>query len=110
MRIVQLPLPVARAIARAGLGNILDNRFSTARQLSLLNNMARTIPPPPGTEVEALTLGGRPADRVVVGTADSASAVLYLHGGGYTTASPATHRSLAALIARDTGAAVYVLD
>jgi acetyl esterase/lipase len=36
--------------------------------------------------------------------------VLYLHGGGYTAGSPITHRSLAAFLAREVGAAVYVPD
>ncbi|WP_068271491.1 alpha/beta hydrolase [Aldersonia kunmingensis] len=110
MRTLNVPLPVAKAMARGVLGNILTTRFSWARQRSLIAGMVKIIPLPPGTEVEQLTLGGRPADRVTNGTPTAGIAVLYLHGGGYTTASPASHRSLASLIARDTGAPVYVLD
>jgi acetyl esterase/lipase len=36
--------------------------------------------------------------------------VLYLHGGGFTTGSPATHRSLAAHLAREIRRPVYLLD
>jgi acetyl esterase/lipase len=36
--------------------------------------------------------------------------VLYLHGGGFTTGSPATHRALATHLAAASGATVHVLD
>ncbi|MCX5043721.1 alpha/beta hydrolase [Aldersonia sp. NBC_00410] len=110
MRTVQLPLPLARAMARASLGTILTTRLSWAQQRALLDLVAKVVPLPPNTTVEPLVLGGRPAERVTVGTPDRATAVLHLHSGGYTTASPVTHRSFAALIARDTGSAVYLLD
>lgn len=37
-------------------------------------------------------------------------ALLYLHGGGYTTGSPRTHRALAAWLARQCGVPVHVPD
>ena len=64
---------------------------------------------PAGTVTRAMILGERPAEKVTVGL-DNGTAVLYLHGGGYTIGSIATHRSLAAHIARGAGAAVYLLD
>jgi hypothetical protein len=36
--------------------------------------------------------------------------VLHLHGGGFTTGSPATHRALATHLAAASGATVHVLD
>jgi epsilon-lactone hydrolase len=76
-------------------------------QRRLLEAGARTLPLPRGTVVRQVTLGGRPAERITVGATVRERTVLYLHGGGYTTCSPPTHRSLAAFLARATGAAVY---
>lgn len=76
----------------------------------LLVAASRMQPLPAGTVVRQVTLGGRPAERITVGATVRRRTVLYLHGGGYTLCSPATHRSLAAFLARDVGAAVYVPD
>lgn len=84
-----LPATVARRIIDAG---------------SVLQRLPRD------TVVRELTLAGRPAERITVGATERRTAILYLHGGGYTLGSPATHRSVAAHIARETGAVVYVLD
>nr|WP_083905633.1 alpha/beta hydrolase [Nocardia transvalensis] len=65
---------------------------------------------PAGTRVERIRLGGRPAERITAGSPASVGAVLYLHGGGYAVGSPATHRSLAAHLAAETGLPVYVPD
>jgi len=76
----------------------------------LLEVASRTQPLPAGTVVRKVTLGGRPAERITVGATVRRRTVLYLHGGGYTLCSPATHRSLAAFLARAAGAEVYVPD
>ncbi|MGW0044600.1 alpha/beta hydrolase [Rhodococcus sp. NPDC003348] len=84
-----LPAPVARRIIDAG---------------SVLQRLPRD------TVVRELTLAGRRAERVTVGATERRTAILYLHGGGFTLGSLDTHRSVAAHLARETGAAVYVLD
>ncbi|EME21360.1 alpha/beta hydrolase [Rhodococcus triatomae] len=84
-----LPAPVARRIIDAG---------------SVLQALPRD------TVVRPLTLAGRPAERITVGATERRTAILYLHGGGYTLGSLDTHRSLAAHLARESGSAVYVLD
>lgn len=76
-------------------------------QRRLLEAGGRLMPLPGGSVVRQVTLGGCPADRVTVGATVRERTVLYLHGGGYTTCSPRTHRSLAAFLAKAAGAAVY---
>ncbi len=87
----------------------LNHRVPFHVQRRMLDAASPAQKLPPGTSTRALTLGGRPAEKVTVGS-DSNGAVLYLHGGGYTIGSIATHRSMAAHVAREAGVAVYLLD
>ena len=65
---------------------------------------------PGGTSIDHLRLGGRPTQLVSPSVADAAKAVLFLHGGAYTTCSPFTHRGVAAHLAAASRRAVYLLD
>jgi acetyl esterase/lipase len=87
-------------------------RMPWRAQRALASAMSRLQPMPRGATVQALSLGSRPAELVTYGTGTGADAeaVLYLHGGGYTVGSPATHRSLAAHLARAARRPVYLLD
>ncbi|MET8424173.1 alpha/beta hydrolase [Nocardia sp. NPDC004860] len=107
---VTLPLPIVRAALNPLFRIVLNHRlpFSVQRALMDWGSVAQRAPR--GTHVEHVELGGRPAERVTVGPVSDDATVLYLHGGGYTVCSPATHRSLAAYLARETGCAVQVLD
>ncbi|ATE55203.1 alpha/beta hydrolase fold domain-containing protein [Actinosynnema pretiosum] len=105
-----LPLPLARALLHAGYRVMLSRRLPWRAQRALLDVAARAQPLPGGTAVTALELGGRPAERVTVGPTSGRGAVLYLHGGGFTVGSTATHRSLAAHLARAAHRPVHLLD
>jgi acetyl esterase/lipase len=105
-----LPLPVARAVLHPYYRFTLHHRVPWPVQRALLNAVARLQPLPPATSSHPLILGDRPAERVSVGPTTGPGAVLYLHGGGYTVGSIATHRSLAAYLAREVGRPVYLLD
>jgi monoterpene epsilon-lactone hydrolase len=86
-----------------------DHRLGFTAQRRLLDAYARMQPLPDGTVVRRVMLAGRPAERITVGATVRPRTVLYLHGGGYTICSPATHRSLAAFLAREAAAVVYTL-
>jgi acetyl esterase/lipase len=60
--------------------------------------------------VEAVTVGGVPAERVAARTARADRVVLYAHGGGFCLGSPVTHRKLAGDISRASGAVCVVVD
>ncbi|WP_040791841.1 alpha/beta hydrolase [Nocardia paucivorans] len=106
-----LPLPVARAALGAMYRVALHNRLPFSLQRTLIDIGSRLQPVPSDTTVRRLRLAGRPAERLDSAGADGhPAAVLYLHGGGYAVGSLATHRSLAARLARDTGSPVYALD
>jgi acetyl esterase/lipase len=108
------PRYLPRRLVMANLAPIFGITFSTRVPLRvrrrILEAASRTQALPAGTVVRHVTLGGRPAERITVGPTVRRRTVLYLHGGGYTVCSPATHRSLAAFLAREAGAEVYVPD
>ncbi len=92
-RFVRRPLPTVAA-ARASIG---------AAQ--------RLVPPPPaGTQVAAIDSGGVAGELVATPASRSDRYVLYLHGGGYVTGSPALYRNFTWRIATATGARVLVID
>ena len=110
------PDPLRAALLRTTLRllvkPVLNPRFSPAfqrRWMGMLSGIGRL---PRGLQNKAGTLGGVATvtwhDPRAVAVRDGA--VLFLHGGGYTTGSPRTHRCLAAWLAHGSGVPVHVLD
>jgi monoterpene epsilon-lactone hydrolase len=83
---------------------------SVAERRAAMERVAESAPPPDGVQVETVTLGGRPAERITPEGNGSDSMVLYLHGGGYCTGSLGSHRQLASRIARAAASPVTLLD
>jgi monoterpene epsilon-lactone hydrolase len=104
---MMLPRPLVMANAAAFYRVAFNAHLPFTVQRRLLEAGARLQPVPRGTVVRQVTVGGSPAERVTVGATVRERTVLYLHGGGYTTCSPQTHRSLAAFLAKAAAAAVY---
>jgi epsilon-lactone hydrolase len=85
------------------------NLSGSEQQLRIrLDGFAKMFSVPPGVEVATTRLGGIAAEHVVADA--SGPVVLYLHGGGYVTGSPSSHRHVAALIAKEASAQAYTLD
>lgn len=110
MPTLTIPLPIVRALLHPYYRLTFHHRMPWSVQRALLNAATRLQPLPAGTSVRTLLLGDRPAERISVGPTAGPEAVLYLHGGGYTVGSIATHRSLAAHLAREIHRPVYLLD
>ncbi|MGL4541256.1 MAG: alpha/beta hydrolase [Polymorphobacter sp.] len=72
--------------------------------------MGLAHPLPVGTEMQAVTLGGVAAEKIMPPGAAEDSALLYLHGGGYVIGSAASHRHLVAALAYAGGMTGYGLD
>lgn len=104
-----LPRQLVTAVAGPSYRLGLSPRRSVAAQRRLTEASARLNRVPPGTLVEHVHLGARPAERVTVGASERPRAVLYLHGGGYVVGSPRMYRPLAAHLARASGAVVFSL-
>lgn len=71
---------------------------------------ARAVIKPPGTRISQLSAGGVAAEWVDRPGPAPQTTLLYLHGGGYTIGSSATHRGLAGYLGRAVGARVLLLD
>lgn len=109
---MRAPAFLLRNTLRLLLKPVLTPRFSPAFQRRWMHALSGIGVLPPGVERESTSPGGIPCEswRDVRAPAVRAGCVLYLHGGGYTTGSPRTHRALAAWLARDAGVPAHVPD
>lgn len=85
-------------------------RPSVEKQRADYEAFGRSIPLPDGCEVEPISAGGVPAQRITPRGADRGAAILYLHGGGYVIGSAATHAHMVARLAEAAGTVAINLD
>jgi monoterpene epsilon-lactone hydrolase len=105
-----VPRKVMEAVVRRVLRPVLGPQVPVRLQRAALEAAGRVARLPRGTQLAHVALGGCPAELVTTPGANPRAAVLYLHGGGYTVGSPATHRALAAHLSASSGAPVFALD
>ena len=114
MRNVNASPALTRLMVRVGVRSTLGPRLPVRVQRRILDTeaalVARITAMPVGMSSSPGSLGARPALRVAATDADTSRAVLYLHGGGYTTGSARTHGGLATHLAAAAGAPAYLLD
>lgn len=103
-----MPSEAVRA-AVAELTAAMKPGVSIADQRAAYDRCFTQYPLPEGTEIEAVTAGGRPAEWVRT-PASGESVILYFHGGGYMIGSLASYRGLGARLATAAGARVLNLD
>lgn len=77
---------------------------------SIYDKATRAFPLPQDIVRDDITLGGVPAERLTPQQARKDQALIYLHGGGYGTGSPRSHRHLAGDIAKRAGVVALVPD
>lgn len=72
--------------------------------------LTRHSPLPTDVDVRPATLAGLPTEIHTPRQARGDAVLLYLHGGGFTTGSPRSHRPLVGRLARSCGVTAYVPD
>src|SRR5260370_14515540 len=77
----------------------------------VLNDSIRLQAPlPEDVQIDSLSLGGVLTERLSAQTARTAAAILYIHGGAWSSGSPQSHRPITSRLANQTGVAVYAID
>jgi monoterpene epsilon-lactone hydrolase len=101
--------PHGIAAVRAHLAKLPPTE-TIAERRAMYDRAERVFTLPPGTTVQSVIAGERPAEWIQPGGARSDAALLYLHGGGYVIGSPRSHRHLAEAIARAAGLSCLLPD
>ena len=76
----------------------------------LRNEAAADRPIAEGVNTARIDMGGIAAELLTPNGADTSRAIIHLHGGGFVFGSPATHRTIGAYLAKDSGVPVYMVD
>lgn len=102
---------VLRAALRATVRRAFQAGLPVAQQRRRLLAATRLTLPARSVSFESASLAGVPGETVSErGRGPESLIVLYLHGGGYCTGSPLTHRALTGHLARRCHARVFVPD
>lgn len=102
---------VLRAALRATVQRAFQAGLPIEQQRRRLLSATRLTLPPRNVSFETAGSAGVPGDMVRLRGSDAASSViLYLHGGGYTTGSPRTHRAVTGHLAVRCEARLFVPD
>src|SRR5690242_12064108 len=102
-------------LVRLGLRWFVKRKIGPATTLQALRRqdafLARLVPPPPkGTQATHVDLDGVKAVAVVTPASHGGRLVLYLHGGGHVSGSPALYGDFTWRIAAATRARTVILD
>ena len=87
-------------LAKRMVGSILKPEFSIELMRSKMEKATKMAILPANTKVDKIGFNGLSAELITTETADRNNYVLYLHGGGYNSGSPATHREFVAHISK----------
>jgi acetyl esterase/lipase len=104
----RLLAPILRLASQLALRPALSPRVSIAAQRRWLETISRAMRPTRHVEIQSGTVGDIAGDWLRPQIAKSSATILYLHGGGYCTGAPATHRGLTSRLARAAGLPVFV--
>jgi len=75
-----------------------------------METFTKMLPVLDTAKIDPIKLGGVRGEKVTPSSSDETRAILYFHGGGYVLGSPATHRSLVALVADAAGCPVWSME
>ncbi|WP_052238490.1 alpha/beta hydrolase fold domain-containing protein [Mycolicibacterium setense] len=108
-----MALPIPTAVLRPLLRPVARWTFAPGAWPTVRRRVdltTRYSPIPTTVRVTPGTLAGLPTDIHTPHRASADAVLLYLHGGGFTTGSPRSHRALAARLAHACGVTTYVPD
>ena len=102
---------VLRSVLRLTVGAAFRPDLPVEKQRSRLRKVARLTLSPRGVKFSGRGCGGLRGEWAMArGHEQAALTFLYLHGGGYCTGSPGTHRAITGHLAARCGARVFAAD
>lgn len=99
---------ICRMMAKLTIGSALDNKKTIEEMRLGMEKATKLTFLPSKTNIEQVNYGDIAAEWVSGKNADEEHVVLFLHGGGYNTGSPSTHRELASHISNTSNSKVLV--
>jgi len=108
-------MSIQAELIRLGLRWLLRPRLGAEDTVAKMRRQTEgftrwTPPPPPGTATTAASLRGVPAQMITRPGSLLGRHVLFLHGGGYATGSPALYRHITWRLADATAARITAID
>ena len=102
---------VLRSVLKLTIGHAFRAGLPVEQQRRRLAQVTRLTLPPRGSAFQRAEIGGIPGEWTrAAGDGSAAITILYLHGGGYCTGAPSTHRAITGHLARLCGARVFAPD
>ncbi|HVS16695.1 MAG TPA: alpha/beta hydrolase [Thermoanaerobaculia bacterium] len=90
-------------------GGPRDPRAPLAEVRASFEKLGRLLAPPSTVGAERAAVGGVPCEVSIPARESAEGVLVYLHGGGYVSGSPATHRGLAGRLAQACGVRVVTV-
>lgn len=89
---------------------VRENQFDFAAARAAMDGTAAMFPTPDDVTLEPVDCDGVQGEWIAAPGTDPATVIYYLHGGGYTIGSIASHRSMISRISRATGARALAIN
>ena len=102
---------ILRSVLKLTLGRTFRAGLPIEKQRRRLKWVTSLTLPPRGSRFEPAVCGGVPGEWTRAAShPDPRRTILYLHGGGYCTGAPSTHRAITGHLAKLCGARVFTPD
>lgn len=99
-----------RGFLRRTFRRVLGPPYTVAFQRRCIGWLSLLLPVPRGVVRQRARAGNVPVEITAVPTENGPGAILYIHGGGFCTGSPATHRSVISRLALMSRMTVWAPD
>lgn len=88
----------------------LDRKIPSINRTRKIVDQLALFPKARGPEIKKEVIAGIPVDRILPPKVNNNKAMMYIHGGGYVSGSPRTHRTFTTQLALSLGCEVWVPD
>jgi len=101
---------ICRILTKRMIGSAFDPNLTMSEIRIHMEKATKMAFLPAKTKVEKITINDIPSEWISGKNANEENVILYLHGGGYNTGSPSTHREFAAHVSNASHAKILLPD